>query len=109
MSVTISPQTLTAAPATTWDSFQVLLEDQRADCVQQRELALAETATSMPDQVAVSRAASLLRTIEEIDAALGRIAAGTYGRCAHCGNAIPTERLELRPFAAGCVSSEQGR
>jgi hypothetical protein len=33
----------------------------------------------LPDAVVVSRAASLLLTIEEIDAALGRIAAGTYG------------------------------
>ena len=109
MSVTISPQAATAAATTAWDSFRVLLEDQRADCVRQRELALAEAATSMPDPVAVSRAATLLRTIEDIDAALERIAAGTYGRCVHCGSAIPRERLEARPFAASCVSCQQVR
>lgn len=95
-----------AATTTTWDSFRVLLEEQRADCVRQRELALAEATTSMPDQVALSRAASLLTTIEEIDAALARIAHGTYGRCTRCGGDIPTERLELRPFAAGCVACQ---
>jgi RNA polymerase-binding transcription factor DksA len=89
--------------------FRVLLETQRADCVRQREAALAETVTSEPDPVALSRAATLLRTIDEIDAALDRIDAGTYGRCVHCGSAIPLERLEFRPFAAGCVSCQQAR
>ncbi|MGY1593664.1 TraR/DksA family transcriptional regulator [Geodermatophilus sp. SYSU D00708] len=105
---TLLPSATTAtAPAADWAPFQVLLETQRADCVRQRELALAETATSVPDPVAVNRAASLARTIEEIDAALRRIAAGTYGRCVDCGNTIPAERLEFRPFAATCVSCQQ--
>ncbi len=107
MPVTItSPAATTAAPATTWESFRVLLEDQRADCLRQRELALAEAATSMPDPVAMSRAASLLSSIHEIDAALDRIAEGTYGVCVHCGVDIPTERLEFRPFATGCVACQ---
>ncbi|MGY1704839.1 TraR/DksA family transcriptional regulator [Geodermatophilus sp. SYSU D00697] len=104
-----TPATATASPAETRDRapFRILLQTQRADCVRQRELALAETATSMPDPVAVNRAASLARTIEEIDEALRRIAAGTYGRCVRCGDAIPAERLEFRPFAATCVSCQQ--
>jgi RNA polymerase-binding transcription factor DksA len=97
------------APATDWAPFRALLDTQRADCVRQRELALAETATSVPDPVAVNRAATLLRTIEDIDAALERIAAGTYGVCVHCKAAIPAERLEFRPFAAACVSCQQTR
>jgi RNA polymerase-binding transcription factor DksA len=94
----------TAAP---YEAFRVLLEQQRADCVRQRELALAESATSVPDPVAVSRSAHLLRTVGDIDAALARIAAGTYGTCVHCGSPIPPERLEFRPFAAGCVGCER--
>jgi RNA polymerase-binding transcription factor DksA len=101
-----SPAATTPAPAQTWDPFRVLLEEQRADCLQQRELALAEAATSVPDPVAQSRAASLALTIDEIDAALHRITEGTYGACVHCGIAIPTERLEFRPFAAGCVACQ---
>ena len=93
----------TAAPAT-WDRIRTMLDTQRADCVEQREQALAECAQSVPDPVAQSRAASLLRTIEEIDAALGRIDRGTYGVCTSCGAAIPEERLELRPFASTCVA-----
>jgi len=106
MSVTISPAATAAEVPTTWDSFRVLLHHQRADCVRQRELALAEAATSIPDPVAVSRGASLLLTIGEIDAALDRIAAGSYGVCVHCGVDIPAERLEFRPFAAGCVACQ---
>jgi DnaK suppressor protein len=58
----------------------------------------------MPEPVALSRVASLLVTVREIDEALDRLAAGTYGRCVRCGTDIPTERLELRPFAAACVA-----
>jgi DnaK suppressor protein len=106
MSVTLSTST-TAAPATRWEPFRVLLDSQRADCVRQRELALAEAATSMPDPVAMSRAGSLLQTIEKIDAALQRITDGAYGVCAHCRSDIPLERLEFRPYASTCVACPQ--
>jgi DnaK suppressor protein len=98
----------TASPATParWEAFRVLLEEQRADCVRQRELALAEAATSMPDPVAMRRSASMLLTIAEIDAAMDRIADGSYGRCTHCGIGLPIERLEFRPYAAGCVACQ---
>jgi DnaK suppressor protein len=90
-----------------WEPFRILLESQRDDCLQRREIALAETIASNPDPVAMSRSATLLHTLAEIDAALDRIAAGTYGLCVHCGAAIPDERLEFRPFASGCVSCQQ--
>ena len=107
MSTTLITPGPAPTPASTWETFRVLLEDQRADCVRQHQLARAETVASVPDPVAMSRSASLLRTIEEIDAALDRMAAGTYGICVHCGAAIPEERLHLRPFAAGCVSCQR--
>lgn len=108
MSTSLTPQTTTAAaPATQWEQFRVLLDAQRADCVRQHQLALAETATSLPDPVAMSRAASLLRTIAEVDAALQRITDGTYGVCTSCRGDIPVERLEFRPHAATCVACQQ--
>ena len=103
MSTVISTPTPTG---TTWESFRALLDEQRADCVRQHELAMTEAATSMPDPVAVSRAARMVQTIDEIDAALDRIADGSYGRCSSCGVAIPLERLQFRPFAAGCVACQ---
>ncbi len=40
--------------------------------------------------------------IKQIDAALGRIEAGTYGVCAKCGEAISDERLALLPATPLC-------
>lgn len=46
-------------------------------------------------------AASELR---QVDDALARVEAGTYGFCANCGKPIPSGRLEARPFAEYCVA-----
>jgi DnaK suppressor protein len=107
MPTLVSPRSAASpAAATRWKPFRVLLEEQRVDCVRERELALVEATTSVPDPVAIRRAASMLFTIDEIDAALDRIAEGTFGRCTHCGVAIPVERLTIRPFASGCVACQ---
>ncbi len=100
MSTTID---ISSAPSR-WDNVRAQLETQRADCVRQREDALAECAQSVPDPVAQRRVADLKGVIDQIDEALARIAAGTYGRCTGCGTDIPEERLELRPFASSCVA-----
>lgn len=41
--------------------------------------------------------------LAEVDAALARIDAGTYGTCEVCGAAIPAARLEARPAARTCI------
>ncbi len=41
--------------------------------------------------------------LQEIKEAIGRIDKGTYGTCAHCGTQIPTQRLEVLPYARLCV------
>jgi DnaK suppressor protein len=41
--------------------------------------------------------------VEEIDAAFARLAAGTYGTCAVCGQPVGAGRLEARPAARTCV------
>ena len=99
----------TSSAPSTWDRFRELLEAHRADCVRQREDALAECAQSVPDPVAQRRSADLKETIGQIDAALHRIDAGTYGACTQCGTTIPEERLELRPFSATCVTCSAAR
>lgn len=38
-----------------------------------------------------------------VDAALGRIGAGSYGVCVRCGEPIGFERLDARPFAELCI------
>lgn len=44
---------------------------------------------------------------ERIEAALQRIADGTYGRCIDCGRELSDERLEARPEAARCVDDQR--
>ena len=39
----------------------------------------------------------------ELDAALARVEAGSYGTCQVCGRAIPDARLDARPAALTCV------
>lgn len=54
-----------------------------------------------------SQVATLVRRLVEqqgeVDAALARLAAGTYGTCERCGSAIPEGRLEARPATRTCV------
>ncbi|HEY1011476.1 MAG TPA: TraR/DksA C4-type zinc finger protein, partial [Herpetosiphonaceae bacterium] len=44
--------------------------------------------------------------IAEVDAALERVADGTYGICAATGKPIPEERLEALPYAALSVEAQ---
>lgn len=46
--------------------------------------------------------------VEEIDAALARLDAGTYGICAASGKPIPKERLRAIPWAAERVEYKAG-
>ncbi len=45
--------------------------------------------------------------IEGVDAALARIAAGTYGICVTCGQPISAARLEALPAAAHCIECQK--
>jgi hypothetical protein len=44
------------------------------------------------------------RELAEIEAALGRIADGRYGRCLSCGGPIGLQRLRAIPEARYCVA-----
>jgi DnaK suppressor protein len=59
---------------------------------QQRDLALRDRARQHLDQV---------------DAALARIDAGTFGTCIRCGRSIAPERLEALPWAAHCIDCQR--
>jgi DnaK suppressor protein len=42
-------------------------------------------------------------TLDLIEAALGRIADGTYGRCVQCEGVIPKARLNAIPYTPVCI------
>lgn len=44
-----------------------------------------------------------VQRLEDIDSALARLDAGTYGRCEVCGEPIARARLEARPYADTCI------
>ena len=41
--------------------------------------------------------------LEQVEAALARLAEGTFGACVRCGNPIAPERLDALPWAAYCI------
>ncbi len=48
-------------------------------------------------------AASLKETLDEVEEALQKFEAGTYGTCEDCGKPIAAARLEAKPAARYCI------
>jgi len=80
------------------------LEDESGEVVASVDNHLADTATDTYDrELEDGIEEDAERLIERIDAALGRIEAGTYGICEVCGRPIGDERLEAVPYATLCI------
>jgi len=71
--------------------------------VQSKENA-AEVAT-FTDNLALEH--TLEGTLEDVNAALSRIAKGTYGQCRYCGKEIDQRRLRARPESSSCVNCKK--
>jgi len=54
-------------------------------------------------------AGSLRETLNDIDDALAKIDAGTYGICEQCGRPIGAARLEAMPAARLCIEDASTR
>ncbi|MGZ8631245.1 MAG: TraR/DksA family transcriptional regulator [Actinomycetota bacterium] len=58
-----------------------------------------------------SRAISVVRALRsnlrDVDRALAKIDAGTYGTCERCGREIGAERLDALPWALLCIDCKQ--
>jgi DnaK suppressor protein len=115
------------------DHFRDLLETQRTHIEQARQAIHADHTTTLEDAVGDANLSSFddgnhmgdLATethdrelefgleenadevLGEIDAALKRIDAGTYGTCGVCGRPIGKERLEARPWATLCIDDQR--
>jgi RNA polymerase-binding protein DksA len=65
---------------------------------------LADTATDTYDrELDEGLEEDAERLLQQVDAALGRIDAGTYGTCDVCGRAIDEARLEAVPYTTLCI------
>jgi DnaK suppressor protein len=80
---------------------------------QERRPEVEEDAQSSSAAYVLSQLSDAQRhEVAQIDAALARIEAGTYGECIDCGGDIPLERLEAVPYAlrdAECGERQEGR
>lgn len=59
------------------------------------------------DEVLETQGNAGLKELQAIDAALGRIEAGTYGICFNCKEEISEARLEAVPYATKCRNCMQ--
>ncbi len=64
-----------------------------------------EQAQDLADDETLAGVDAVLRQeIQQIRFALARIASGTYGTCAKCGEPIGEARLMARPIATRCIN-----
>ncbi|MDQ2837409.1 MAG: TraR/DksA C4-type zinc finger protein [Actinomycetota bacterium] len=99
------------------ENFRRALHEQRQFRIEQlRELAgTAGPTTGRPTddttgplrEVAAELRSGALTALAEVDAALERLALGTYGRCQRCSKEIARERLEIVPMAALCMDCQR--
>ena len=89
--------------------------DDTADASQEDSLSELSTADQHPADVGSetferTKNLSLQEDVDgrltDIERALEKLDAGTYGTCEICGNAIPDERLEIVPAARHCVEHQ---
>lgn len=69
---------------------------------------LADTATATFDrELDEGLEEGAQQMLEDIEAALQRIATGTYGTCEICSKPIGAERLEAIPWARFCIDDQR--
>jgi RNA polymerase-binding transcription factor len=99
--------------------FAALLREEQAGLqAQLKELGFADEGSGLnydsnfadSSQVTAERgeaerlATELREALEEVEAALQRLQAGTYGNCEVCGKPIGAPRLEAKPAARRCIA-----
>lgn len=97
----------------------------RRDLLTDRESALCALAALEPDAASIrgddvdvavlaeqqdainDRRGRLQQRVQSIDRALERMAAGEYGDCEDCGEAIAARRLKVMPDAEHCIGCQE--
>jgi DnaK suppressor protein len=84
--------------------LHALLLSQRNDAAAQLEGLATTQDPALIDEHAEISATVAGETLRDVEYALSRVDAGTYGSCEACGAAIPVERLEAIPHATACIN-----
>lgn len=82
------------------------LHGEAADAMEHRDLSDlydVETVSDADVGVTLTLATKAERTLAKLDAAIARVEAGEYGRCAGCGGSISQERLRALPATSKCI------
>jgi DnaK suppressor protein len=98
---------LTDAARATATALELTEDGGNQDMADEDGFGEGDTLNVERDRLVVVASEAQARVVE-IDAALARVEAGTYGRCEACGKAIPEARLEVLPEATLCVSCKTG-
>jgi RNA polymerase-binding transcription factor DksA len=61
------------------------------------------------DDIGTAMAHRSEKALSEVEEALTAFEEGTYGICRHCGEPIPSERLDALPHATSCTRCVGGR
>ena len=68
---------------------------------------MADEATDIAEQERdLALIGNLQERMRDVERAQARLDEGKYGICDNCGETIPAERLEARPFATHCVNCQ---
>lgn len=104
------------------DALRARLQEQRQEIVNMynQDVRAGQESTDEPTEDIVDRANNsynreLMFSISDterlmllqVEDALNRIEAGTYGRCTNCGNAINPLRLDAVPWARFCIDCQE--
>jgi DnaK suppressor protein len=85
------------------DEHSVALRDQFDDMDPHDDRAVSDWVRD----VGIAQVVRDTRELNEVEAALRRVADQSYGVCMDCGETIPRARLEASPAAVRCVQCQQ--
>jgi len=88
---------------------QAKIRDARIDSPLERDVfdQGESSEVNIQDEIGFALIQMKAETLDEIDAALGRLGEGTYGDCFECGDEIAGTRLRAVPFAVRCRDCEE--
>jgi DnaK suppressor protein len=102
------PREQTAIPAVAWRSLLEARWQARLREVTELSLAYHAVAAATADvrgdgaERLLRRTVAARRRLADVEEALARLTAGSFGRCEQCGSVIPTDELSVVPETRYC-------